>query len=104
MIVAERAWSEALVTAPCLKPCPVSRLATSLARPLTGVPFSTATVTLPREKAEPVWPPWCAAGAEEDEGDDEDEDESPPPISCVSPNTPAASTRSPTTRPAIAQR
>src|SRR3954447_1216870 len=104
MMVAARAWSEALVTAPCLKPCPVSRLATSLARPLTGVPLRTATVTVPRANAglvpEPVF--WAVGVAEAEV--EEDEPESPPPISWVRPNAPAARTSSPTTRPTSAQR
>src|SRR5215210_7599736 len=53
-IVAERAWSDALVTAPCLKPAESSLSATRLARPATGVPFRTATVVEPLENAAPV--------------------------------------------------
>src|SRR3954452_12638230 len=104
MMVADRAWSEALVTAPCLKPCPVSRLATSLARPATGVPLRTATVTEPRANAGAVpWPPplWAAGWTEAEE---DEEEESSPPISCVRPKTPAARTMRPATRPAMAQR
>src|SRR3954452_23635045 len=53
-IVAERAWSDALVTVPCLKPAESSLSATRLARPATGVPFRTATVVEPLENVAPV--------------------------------------------------
>src|SRR4051794_41811901 len=53
-IVAERAWSDALVTVPCLKPAEPSWSATRLASPATGVPFRTATVVEPLENAVPA--------------------------------------------------
>src|SRR3954452_24259177 len=97
-IVAERAWSEALVTAPCLKPAASSLSATRLARPATGVPFRTATVVEPLENAAPVrrdvaLPPPLAA-AEAAGAAPEVLESSPPLMSCTAPKARRAMARS----------